>query len=116
MPASAAATASVAAATCAAVGGSSCEMRTREAERAEVGRPDPGGAEQRGADRDLGGAAADVDDRDDLRQLARRPGDGAVVGEPALAVGGEDADGQAGRLAERCREGRRRGALAARAR
>ncbi len=87
------------------------EVRTREPQRADVGRPDPGGPEQRGADGDLGGAAADVDDRDDLRQFARGPGDGAVVREPALAVGSEGADRQAGRLAERCREGRRRGAL-----
>ncbi len=63
------------------------QVRAREAKRAEVGRADPGGAEQRGADGDLGRAAADVDHCDDL--AAASPvgaGDGAVEGEPALAL------------------------------
>ena len=70
-------------------------MGAREPQRADVGRPDPGGAEQRRADDHLRRATADVDDCDDLGQVADRPGDGAVVGEATLALGRQHPHGQA---------------------
>ena len=75
MSASASATAAAAAAASwAGVGGSSAQVGAGQAQRAEIGRLDPGGAEQRRADDDLGRAAADVDDGDDLRQAPRSRG------------------------------------------
>ena len=79
-------------------------MGTREPERADVGRSDPGGAEERRADDDLRRATADIDDGDDLGQIADGPGDGAVVGEAALALGRQHANGQRRRLRERRRQ------------
>ena len=93
-------TASLAAVICRAVGGSSWRCAPGQAKRADVDRPDPGSTEQRRPDDELGRSAADVDDRDDLRQCLAGTGDGAVVGEASFAVGGEHANRQAGRLGE----------------
>ena len=88
------------------------EVRPGQAKRADVRRPGPGSTEQRRPDDELGRSAADVDDRDDLRQCLAGTGDGAVVGEASFAVGGEHANRQAGRLGEGVRQRRRRASLA----
>ena len=55
-----------------------------------------------GADRELGGAAADVADRDGARRA--HEGDGALERKPCLLVPREDANGHAGRARERVDE------------
>ena len=60
-----------------------------QAERAEVDRPEPGRPVLDRSDRDLGGAAADVADRD--RASGVSPGEGALEREAGLVLARQDA-------------------------
>ena len=99
-----------------ACGGSSGRCAPRQAQRADVDRAHPGCPEQGRSDGDLGRAAADVDDRDHLRQRARSaraiaPSNARRPSSSAVRI----AHGEAGRRGERPHErgGRRlRGAPA----
>ena len=85
----------------------------RQPHGAEVDRAHPVRHPAGRPDGDLGRGSADVADRDRARQLDRRGGDGASVGEPALLLRGEDANRNARRTRQRGHERVRVAALPA---
>ena len=89
------------------------ELRPRQAQRTEVGRAHPRGAEQGCADRDLRRSSSHVDHCDDVGKRLGRSRHSAVVREPAFALGCEDSDVERGCVCQRLDQRRRRCALSA---